>query len=207
VRRTIGLVTAGTVLTGHLLARQNVGRDGRVIVAVSVVGSALAGALVASLDRLDATARKTVVETAVAQARRIDPAATVWHTGFGGFQFYAERCGAREIVPALYIPESGPGVGPRLVRWPDEAGVAHGEPTPLRPGDWVIAPDRWTPGMGVNVPEAVTEVVGAAVVRTAVPFDNVGYHGGYTPVERFTGPRAKIALLRVTRPYLPYTTR
>lgn len=204
VRRTIGLVTAGTLLAGYLLSRGPVARPGRAMAGVAVAGTVAAGAWVAALDHRFAASQKEAAEEAVARIRETDPGARIWNIGYWGFQFYAERAGARTVVPAALAEVGSPPVR-RLVPWPGAPGVVLPEPTELRPGDWLIVPQGWVAAQQMLSPPGAAVPAGDVSAGPTDALISAGYYGGYWPVARLPGPHAEAHLFRIVRPFLPAT--
>ena len=65
-----------------------------------VIVTLLLGLGFLAIDYLDARAEQEAPYAAAELIRREHPQALIWYAGYWGFQYYAEECGMRQIIPA-----------------------------------------------------------------------------------------------------------
>lgn len=188
VRRVLGVMVAASLLLARLGARHTgrLWREGTL--AVLVVGNVLLGAGFWALDCQGAWAQAEAARRAAEWVRAFEPKATLWYVGHWGFQYYAERQGMQPVIPD-YIPPPG--------------RIAFPSPSLLRPGDWLIVPDK-----GQNQPsiefepeklELVTTIpIGFFPLRT-VP----NFYGGFAPIHHQESPTRQVWIFRVCVEYTP----
>jgi hypothetical protein len=188
VRRVFGVAVVLTLLVGRLAARTRRDRR-RTFHVVTAAGVALGLAFFA-LDYGEAEAQRQAAEGAARWIRAHDEGGgQLWYVGHWGFQYYAERCGMRPLVPD-YSPPACP--------------IPLPPPSHVRAGDWLVVPDpalhRQSLRLDLDKLEGrETLRVGAVVpLRTVVCF-----YCGRTPLEHHEGPRREIVIYRVTSDFIP----
>jgi hypothetical protein len=191
VRRVLGVVVVATLLAGRLASRTCRSR-GRVRLVYGLAAcSAVLGLAFAALDWWEGWTEKTLAERAAAAAHARG-GGTVWFVGHWGFQYYAERCGMRPVVPAygyyqgemVYVPLPGP--------------------SQLRKGDWLVVPEWRLTQQRVSIdPERTEEVLRLAAVDP-VPLQTVMcYYSGNTALEHLReSSRLEVTLYRVTADFV-----
>jgi hypothetical protein len=183
VRRVLGLVVVLTLLAGRVWSC----RVGRVFEAHRVdpllarrareggiiVLGMAMGLLYFIVDVYDARAQMLGAHGA---AREIG-GGRVWYAGHWGFQYYAEEAGMMPVVP---------------------------EQSRLQPGDWLVLPGEPIVRQGIRVSKQQSTIVFAVEVEDPVPWRVVmGYYGGGEPLRQCAGPRLRVEVRRVVRPWTP----
>jgi hypothetical protein len=186
-RRIIGIVIVATLLVGKSTSSSG---WNAACLRVAMLLTALLGLAYAGLDWREADAERQAAIATVKRIRTDAPGRTIWYCGYWGFQFYAERAGARQVVPAYQSIAS------------DIPLLA---PSHFRQGDWIIAPAPGTPipqqliALGQNV-----GLVGPVVIDDDIPLRTVGaYYLSSTPLERKIGPRVGIAIGEILGDLVP----
>jgi hypothetical protein len=192
----IGPTAAATVLTGYFLRRHP---PDYWSVYASIVMSVLMGTLTAAVDHGEALAHKRAAEVVVNQARELDPNASIWSIGYWGFQFYAERAGARPVTPAMLIEAPVP----YLTAWPNEMGIAFPRPTVIQAGDWWVEPSGGIPVPRLLSPPDSLRVIDRHPVSLPVPITTDGYYAGAWPLHYWSGPRLEGILSQAQQTFVP----
>jgi hypothetical protein len=194
VRRLMGVVVVGTLLTGRLASRSCQGPARRGLVwAVSAAGILL-GLTFYSVDMVDAFAEKRAAEEAAKYVRDHDPEGRIWYAGHWGFQYYAEQQGMLPLV-----------ANDRQLK--NQGSV-------LQSGDWVVIPDflagppnRWGHVIAQQVyidDPRYTRLVETREVEDSLPLATVmGFYGGQMPLHSHEGPRVRVRIYRVLETYRP----
>jgi hypothetical protein len=192
VRRVLGIVVVATLLAGRLASRTCRSRARARLVYGLAAFSAVLGLGFAALDWWEGRAEKTLAESAAAAARARG-GGTVWFVGHWGFQYYAEHCGMRPVVPAY-----GPSQGELLY-------VPLPEPSLLREGDWLVQPEWRLTQQQIDLDPRRTEEVLRLTVTDPVPLRTVMcYYSGDTALQhRPAGARLEVTLYRVTADFVP----
>lgn len=184
VRRVMGLIVVVTLLAGRRAA-QTCRVPGRETLVWAITGGGIAlGAMFYTIDLRDAFAEKGAAEDAAAFIRARDRDARIWFVGHWGFQHYAERAGMQPVKPNGY--------------W-------RVEPSLLKPGDWLVVPERITQQDIVIDGERVEHVVEIHNTDPVpMPLRMVqNYYGGYSPVEHQEAPRIIVHIYKVTSDWVP----
>lgn len=182
VRRIMGLVVAGTILTGRLAARSAPSPPRVGLVWAVAAGNMLLGFGLAGLDWREAVAEQEAAEVAAQRIRELGGGGTVWYVGYWGFQFYAERAGMSQVIP-WYEP------GDNYIALP---------PSVLEPGDWLVMPDRRIIQQHVALEKNKTDLVDQIEVKDGLPLRTVpGFYGGAKPIIYDADPRIVVRIFRV----------
>jgi Dolichyl-phosphate-mannose-protein mannosyltransferase len=184
-RRIIGIVIVGTILVGRFTSSS--GWDA-VCLRIAMLLTALLGLAYAALDWREADAQRQAAIAAVNRIRTDAPGRTIWYCGYWGFQFYAERAGARQVVPAYQ---------------PFASNVPLLAPSRLHAGDWIIAPTTPIPQQRIAIEKDV-RLIGPVVIDDKIPLRTAGaYYVSSTPLEARIGPRVSIAIGEIQRDLVP----
>jgi hypothetical protein len=168
VRRVLGLVVVGALLSGHLAARHLGERSCRDLVRLAVVAGGIAGLLAFAVDLDLYRVEKRGAEHAWRRIRRVDTGHTIWYRGEGAFEFQATRVGMRQL--------DAPGVSPQ-------------------PGDWLVLPRiRGGTTVPLPIPPGWTSR-GQVALRAGLPWRS-GYQVGGSALEHQEGPFFVLALAR-----------
>jgi hypothetical protein len=180
VRRIMGIVVAGTLLSGRLAALTRSLSELRRPVRWVVIGTVCLGLVFYSVDLRDAWAAREAAEDAVTWIRAHDASPTIWYVGHWGFQFYAERAGMKAVVP-------------------DRPS------TPLRRGDWLVVPDERWEKQDIDFQRASLERVEQRSISDGLPWRTVRCFYGTrgAPLEHHGGPRREVTIYRVTSDFVP----
>lgn len=193
VRRVMGVVVVGSLLAGRLASRSCRTPERRGLVWVVASAGMVLGFVFYRVDLCDAFAEKEAAEQSVAFVRARAPQARIWYAGHWGFQYYAEREGMKAILP--------------YDSWFEE-------------GDWLVVPD-FLPDWQTNHPQrwghlhqqnfrllaTRTEMAGTVVIQDELPLRTVmGFYGGQLPLSHHEGPRVRVRIYRVLRPFRPVYT-
>jgi hypothetical protein len=181
VRRVMGIVVVGTLLTGRLLSLRRRSRR-RMVNGVALFGIGI-GMLFYAVDLREAWAWRAVAEQSAEFIRQRDPDSRVWFVGHWGFQFYADKARMRPVVPAT-----------------------HPAREPLHTGDWLVVPDRRLEQQSLTIDEQNLESIAVLTVEDGIPLRTVRcFYGTGTgvPLEHHHGPRASVTIYRVTGDFEP----
>jgi Dolichyl-phosphate-mannose-protein mannosyltransferase len=174
VRRVLGLLVAGSMVTGRLAAATCQSGESRTLLRTIVAANVILGLAFYAVDWRDAQAERQAVETALAS---IHPAAgeTVWYVGHWGFQFYAESAGMQPVIPYESC---------------------------LQEGDWLVVPDARINQQEIDVDEKNVEHRDTVVIADRLPLGVIPcFYGGGTPVKHPKGSRIEVKVYRVRRPF------
>jgi hypothetical protein len=170
VRRVLGLLVAGSMVTGRLAASTCSFGQRRKLLRVIVAGNAVLGLIFYGIDWRDAQAEREAVTAALAQ---IGPACplTIWYAGHWGFQFYAEQVGMQPVNPG----ES------RLVE-----------------GDWLVMPDARIVQQAFDLSEKDAEKWAVIAIEDRLPVGVIScFYGGATPLKHVEGARLEATVYRI----------
>jgi hypothetical protein len=177
VRRLLGIVVAGTLLSGRLASRTCRCPERRRLIHGIVVASSLLGLGVFGLDWREAAVQKELAEEAVRTIREGSDEGTIWYVGHWGFQYYAERAGMRPVI-ARNSPRKDASRG-APIRFPP--------PTHLRRGDWLVFPDERLTKQCLRFDRKDLEPVVVLERSDPIPLRTVMcYYAGRSAVERRT---------------------
>jgi hypothetical protein len=175
VRRVLGLLVAGSMVTGRLAATACLSGRRRAMLRVLVAGNAVLGLVFYAIDWRDAQAEKEAVAASLAQ---IGPAGTrtIWYVGHWGFQFYAEQAGMKPVNPG-------------------ESRLAE--------GDWLVIPDARIVQQALDLNEEDVEKRAVIAVEDRVPVGIIScFYGGATPLKHVEGPRLEVTVYRIRHSFL-----
>jgi len=186
-RRIIGIVIVATILVGR--GTSSSGWDA-VCLRLAMFLTAILGLAYAALDWREADAERQAAITAVNRIRTDAPGRTIWYCGYWGFQFYAERAGARQVVPSYQ---------------PITSAIPLLAPSHFHRGDWIIAPAPGTP-----IPQQLialdqdVRLVSPVIIDDKVPLRTAGaYYLSSIPLEPTIVPRVSIAIGYITHDLVP----
>jgi tetratricopeptide (TPR) repeat protein len=150
-----------------------------------------------SLDYWEAETERKTVQEAAHSIRQRQPDATIWYTGYGGVQFYAEEEGMRQVIPSVQ-PFA-------MNQQLDHA--ASWTPSTLHEGDWLIVPDERITQQGLvqlTPPDQdLLEIFEPIVARDAVHVRTVlCYYCGLVPLRHEEGPRFVLNVFRVKKDFV-----
>jgi hypothetical protein len=184
-RRIIGMVIVATILVGR--GTNSSGWDAACL-RLAMLLTALLGLAYAALDWREADAERQAAIAAVSRIQTDAPGRTIWYCGYWGFQFYAERAGARQVVPAYQ---------------PIASDIPLLPPSHFHPGDWIIAPTTPIPQQRIAIDQDV-RLGPPVVVDDRIPLRTTGaYYLSSTPLQRKDGPRVSIAIGEIQRDLVP----
>jgi hypothetical protein len=181
VRRVLGVVVVGTLLTGRLASRTvRITRGRRLVWAVAAF-NVLFGFLYFGVDLRDAGAEKEAVERASAWIEQQPSCGgRVWFVGHWGLQYYAERAGMQPVVP-------------------DESH--------LHAGDWLVVPHKRLSQQAILLDERCLALAQEFPVQDRLPWRTVMcYYSGNAPIEHQEGPRVRLQIHRVQTGFVPSLT-
>lgn len=185
VRRIMGVTVAATLLVGRLADRTVLEpwRE-KLIRGLAAVTAAL-GVGFFAVDYLEARAEQQAAFAAAERIRKEHPQVTIWYAGYWGFQYYAEKCGMKQIVPLQDSDGESPTLRP---------------PSQFHAGDWLVIPDESIPQQEVRLDESTLETKGQiAIGDDGIPLSTViDYYAGAVPLRHHSGPRIVLRLFRVT---------
>jgi hypothetical protein len=193
VRRVMGIVVAATMVVGYLAGRLPPDRSRRLLTNALAGATALLGLGYFGVDYCEARAHQQAAETAAGHIRQEDAQATIWFTGYWGFQFYAEKAGMKQAVP-LYRPTD------QRLRYP--------EPSHFHKGDWLVIPSQNIAQQNLYLDRRNLEFKERIAVADAVSFSTVDcYYAGTFPLRSHRGPRLVLLLFIVKADMTPYPPR
>ncbi|HTU17212.1 MAG TPA: glycosyltransferase family 39 protein [Gemmataceae bacterium] len=184
VRRIMGVAVAATLLVGRLADRTALEpRREKLIRGLAAVTAGL-GIGFFAVDYLEARAEQQAAYAAADQIRQEHPHVDIWYAGYWGFQYYAEKCGMKQIIPL----QNTDGESPTLRR-----------PSQFHEGDWLVIPDENIPQQEVRLDEGTLETKGQlAIGEDGIPVSTViDYYAGSAPLRHHSGPRIVLRLFRV----------
>jgi hypothetical protein len=184
-RRIIGIVIVASILVGRCTSAS--GWDAACL-RVAMILTALLGLGYAALDWREADAQRQAAIAAVNRIRTDAPGRTIWYCGYWGFQFYAERAGARQVVPAYQ---------------PIVSDIPLLPPSHFHAGDWIIAPTTPIPQQGIAIEHDVRLVL-PVVIDDKIALRTAGaYYLSSTPLEPKIGPRVSVAIGEIQHDLIP----
>jgi hypothetical protein len=174
-RRVMGFVVAVTLMIGRLLARTSRAEESRARARIPIILGIALGIFFGVVDFLDAFPENRAA-TAAVQWIRSQPGGDgrIWYAGHWGFQYAAEKAGAKPIYPDHFE---------------------------LEPGDWVILPEGYRPyAQEVILTEDIADLKlvmawGIDMGVRTIP----EYYCGYMPMRHHEGPRVTVRIYRMTR--------
>jgi hypothetical protein len=197
VRRIMGIVVVATLLAGRLAARTARAPDRARLVYGIVCYSAVFGLAFAAFDFWEGWTEKSLAEAAAGLVGAEGGSGTVWYVGHWGFQYYAEKCGMRPVLP-YYLPNDG-----------EVDYVPLPEPSHLRAGDYVVEVSWPNARQIVYIDPEHTEprfwlaVCDPVSLRTVICY----YSGPTAVAHRWQDCRRSVTVYRVTEDFDAVWTR
>jgi hypothetical protein len=183
VRRVMGITIAATLLLGYLAERSPLEPWRRKMLYGLVVTTTLLGFACFGVDYLEARAEQQAAYEAVQRIRQEHPQAVIWYTGYWGFQYYAEKCGMKQIIPVSHTGEETSMLLP---------------PSRFHRGDWLVIPDENIPQHELNLDRPELEAEGEIALDDRIPLATLmNYYAGWLPLRHRSGPRIVLRLFRV----------
>src|SRR5581483_4578044 len=168
VRRIMGTTVVATLLIGHLADQSPLESWRRKILHGWVIVTVLLGVGFFTIDYLEARAEQQAAFAAVQSIHRKQPQAKIWYAGYWGFQYYAEKCGMKQIVPFRNSQEETPSLSP---------------PSHLHRGDWLVIPDESIPQQELDLNRSELEPEGQIAVGDAIPLATLmNFYAGAVPL-------------------------
>jgi hypothetical protein len=192
-RRVLGVGIVLALIVGRLASRTCVTPERRQTLRALAAGGIALGLVYFALDWRGAWVHR---EAAARAAHWLEGRGEgrVWYVGHWGFQYYAERLGARPVVP-LYDPPEDDGPG-RPIPLP--------VPTVLRRGDWLVVPDARLEQQWIRLGPAVAELERTIVLEPWLPVRTMPcYYGGRTPLSHDEGNWLEVRIYRVREDFTP----
>ena len=182
VRRIMGTTIAATLLIGCLADQSRLETWRRNVLYGLVVVALLLGLGFFAVDYLEARAEQQAAYAAAQLIRREHPHAQIWYAGYWGFQYYAEKCGMKQIIPVQVSEDGTPALLP---------------PSRFRRGDWLVIPDESIPQQALDLNRPELEPEGPIAVGDAVPLSTLmNYYAGAAALRHNGGPRIVLRLYR-----------
>ncbi len=183
VRRIMGTTVAATLLIGCLADQSRLETWRRNVLYGLVAITVLLGFGFFTIDYLEARAEQQAAYAAVQLIHREQPQARIWYAGYWGFQYYAEKCGMKQIVPLRNTENGTPALLP---------------PSHLHRGDWLVIPDESIPQQELDLDRPELEPEGEIAVGDTIPLATLmNYYAGAVPLRHRNGPRITLRLFRV----------
>jgi hypothetical protein len=183
VRRIMGTTIAATLLIGCLADQSPLEPWRRNVLYGLVVATLLLGLGFFAVDYLEARAEQQAAYAAAQQIRGEHPQARIWYAGYWGFQYYAEKCGMKQIIPFQVTKDGTPALLP---------------PSRFRRGDWLVIPDEGIPQQELDLDRPELEPEGHIAVGDAIPLSTLmNYYAGAVALRHNGGPRIVLRLYRV----------
>jgi dolichyl-phosphate-mannose-protein mannosyltransferase len=183
VRRIMGTTIAATLLIGCLAGQSRLETWRRNVLHGLVAVTVLPGLGFFIVDYLEARAEHQAAYAADQLIHREHPQATIWYAGYWGFQYYAEKCGMKQIVPLRITEDGAPALLP--------ASHLHRE-------DWLVIPDEGIPQQELDLDRPELEPEGKIAVGDSVPLATLmNYYAGAVPLRHHSGPRIILHLFRL----------
>jgi hypothetical protein len=190
VRRIMGSTIAATLLIGCLADQSPLGPRRRKVLNILTVATALLGFGFLGVDYLEARAEQQAAYAAAQLIGREHPQARMWYAGYWGFQYYAERCGMKQIVPLRNREHGIPALLP---------------PSHFRRGDWLVIPDERVPQQEVDLNRPELEPEGQLTAGDAIALSTLmNYYAGAVPLRHQRGPRIVLRLFRVKDDFIAH---
>lgn len=188
VRRIMGTTIAATLLIGCLADRSRLETWRRNVLHGLVAVTLLLGLGFFAVDYLEARAEQQAAYAAAQLIRRVHPQSQTWYSGYWGFQFYAEKCGMKQIIPLRLSEKGASGLLP---------------PSRFRRGDWLVIPDEGIPQQELDLERRELEPEDQIAVGDAIPLSTLmNYYAGIVALRHSRGPRIVLRLYRVKDDYV-----
>lgn len=188
VRRIMGITIAATLVIGCLADQSPLEPWRRFVLHALTVSTALLGIGYFAVDYLEARAEQQAAYAAAQLIRQEHPQALIWYAGYWGFQYYAEKCGMKQIVPIRNTEEGAPPLLP---------------PSHFHCGDWLVIPDEGVPQQELDLNRPELEPICQVEVGDGVPLSTLmNFYGGAVPLRHQRGPRIVVRLFRVKEDFV-----
>jgi hypothetical protein len=198
VRRVMGLIVVSTLIIGRLAAENGQSQSGLRLTYALAVSSIVLGLGFYGVDLCEAFAEKRAVELAAQHIRSQHPGATIWYTGFWGFQFYADKAGMKQIIPAR-----PPGLQASRAD-PKSRAIPLPPPSRLRMGDWIVLADPRIAQQPLFLDRGKLEFTDLLTTQDVIPLCTVMcYYRGHTPLQHHEGPRVVVGIACVKTDFVP----
>jgi hypothetical protein len=182
VRRIMGVTVATTLLLGRLADRTPLAPWRQHLLYGLAAVTGLLGFGFFAVDYLEARAEQQAVYEAAQRIRQEHPQAIIWYAGYWGFQYYAGRCGMRQIIPALNSEEE-------TSMWLP--------PSRFHRGDWLVIPDESIPQQELDLDRPEFEPKGEIAIDDCIPMSTLmNYYAGSIPLRHRSDPRVVVRLFR-----------
>lgn len=182
VRRIMGITVAATLLLGRLAERTPLAPWRRHLLYGLTAVTALLGFGFFAVDYLEARAEQQAAYQAAQRIRQEEPQAVIWYAGYWGFQYYAERCGMKQIIPVSNSDEETSMLLPPC----------------FHQGDWLVIPDESIPQQQVEFDPTDLEPKGEIAIDDSVPLSTLmNYYAGSVPLSHRSSPRITLRFFRV----------
>jgi hypothetical protein len=181
VRRVLGLVVVGGLISGRLAARRCGATRERALVHAAVLFNMLVGIGFYGVDFQEASVQRQAVIAASRWARDNHPGGRIYFTGHWGFQHYASEAG--------WTPAN-----------PDDPAMS------LAAGDLLIVPPPEFEQQRIRLEDPGLQLVKVLEFDDPLPFRTVRcFYGSVSgaSLERKHGPRFTCAIYLATRPVRP----
>jgi hypothetical protein len=183
VRRIMGATVAATMLIGCLADQTPLETWRKNMLYGLVVVTVLLGLGFFAVDYLEARAEQQAAFTASQWIHQEHRQATIWYAGFWGFQFYAEKCGMKQIIPLQKSRDETPALLP---------------PSHFCCGDWLIIPDENIPQQELDLDRPELDPEGQIAVGDRIPLSTLmNYYAGAASLRHHRGPRIVLRRFRV----------
>jgi hypothetical protein len=190
VRRIMGTSIAATLVIGCLADQSPLETWRRNVLNVLTVATALLGLGFFVVDYQEARAEQHAPYAAAQLIRRKHPQARIWYAGYWGFQYYAEKCGMKQIVPLRNAEDGAPALLP---------------PSHFHRGDWLVIPDEGIPQQELELDRPELEPEGQIAVGDAIPLSTLmNYYAGAAPLRHPRGPRIVLRLFRAKDDFIAH---
>jgi hypothetical protein len=188
VRRIMGATIAATLLIGCLADQSRLEMWRRSVLHGLVIVTVLLGLGFFTVDYLEARAEQQAANAAAQVIHGEHPQASIWYAGYWGFQYYAEKCGMKQIIPLRNTEDRTPALLP---------------PSHLLSGDWLVVPDESIPQQELDLDCPELEPEGYIAVGDAIPLATLmNYYAGAVPLRHNSGPRIVLRLYRVKHEFI-----
>jgi hypothetical protein len=183
-RRIIGIAIVAALIIGREAGRVSLRGGCLAVFRSAAFGGMVLGLAYTALDWREAQAEREAAVDVMGQIRALNTRQPVWYCGYWGFQFYAERAGARQVIPAY-------------------SAIQQMSPSLLHKGDWLIVPHYPIPQQRIAIQPGDVEWMPQFIVDDWIPLRTAAaYYSGSRPLEPKAGPRVGVSIGRIRRDFL-----